>query len=124
MTRTRPDMGICIASNTSVTNEEIGAGNMILVPISFTMLLTFLYFYGIMYISNEREIEVKIMGKDNSAQIIEDMMHVLFEDRKLKLDFAFDTWTGEGSSFIVADVNGNTYRVSVKLEKMGVYNYE
>lgn len=117
-------MGICIASNTSVTNKEIGAGNMILAPISFTMLLTFLCFYGIMYISNEREIEVKIMGKDNLAQIIEDMMHVLFEDRKLKLDFAFDTWTGEGSSFIVADVNGNTYRVSVKLEKMGVYNYE
>jgi hypothetical protein len=77
-----------------------------------------------MYISNEIEIEVKIMGKDNSSQIIEDMMHVLFKDRKLKLDFAFDTWTGEGSSFIVADVNGNTYRVSVKLEKMGVYNYE
>ena len=54
---------------------------------------------------------------DNTSQIIEDIKWILFNDREFAPSFKFETWVGDGSSFIVKDdYDGQEYRISVTKE--------
>lgn len=53
---------------------------------------------------------------DNTSQIIEDIKWILFDDRSLGEAFKFVTWVGNGRSFIVADNDGQEYRITVEKE--------
>ena len=57
------------------------------------------------------------MNEDNSSQIVEDIKYTLFDDRNFNLLQVFDTWVGNGNSFIVRDENGVAYRVTVEKEQ-------
>lgn len=54
---------------------------------------------------------------DNTNQIVEDVKWVLFDDRAFETSFKFETWAGDGNSFIVKDDDGQEYRVTVTKEK-------
>ncbi len=58
---------------------------------------------------------------DNSSQIIEDIKWFMYGDEQKPIkneenfhhDTTFVAWSGDGHSFILKDVNNETYRVSV-----------
>ena len=53
---------------------------------------------------------------DNSSQIVEDIKWILFDDRDYDSFMQFDTWVGDGHSFIIRDEDGQGYRVTVTRE--------
>ena len=55
---------------------------------------------------------------DNSDTIIEDIKWVLFGDGNYDVSFKFETWIGDGHSFIVKDDDEQEYRVTVTREKL------
>lgn len=55
--------------------------------------------------------------KDCSSQIVEDVKWVLFDDREFDTSFKFQTWTGNGNSFVVRNGDGQEYRVTVTKEE-------
>lgn len=54
--------------------------------------------------------------KNNTEQIVEDIKWTLFDDRNFETSFKFETWSGDGHSFIVKDEDGQEYRVIVEKE--------
>lgn len=55
--------------------------------------------------------------RDNSAQIMEDIKDVLFDDRQYYMSAHFNTWVGDGHSFIITDEDdAQEYRVTVTKE--------
>lgn len=55
--------------------------------------------------------------KNNTSQIIEDIKWTLFDDRNFDASFKFETWVGDGHSFIVKDDDGQEYRIAVTREE-------
>ena len=55
---------------------------------------------------------------DNSNKIVEEIEWILFENRNALSFLEFVTWTGNGNSFVVADDNGEEYKVTVTKEVM------
>ena len=55
---------------------------------------------------------------DISGQIITDIKCLLFDSGKCKTPFSFETWAGDGHSFIVKDVDGQEYRITVIREEL------
>lgn len=53
---------------------------------------------------------------DNTSQVVEDIKWTLFDDRNFETSFSFETWAGDGNSFIVKDDDGQEYRVTVMKE--------
>ena len=53
---------------------------------------------------------------DNISQVVEDIKWTLFDDRNFETSFSFETWTGNGNSFIVKDDDGQEYRITVTKE--------
>ena len=56
--------------------------------------------------------------KDNTSQIVEDIKYVLFDDRNFDTLFDFETWVGDGQSFIVKDKDEQEYRITVTREEL------
>lgn len=56
--------------------------------------------------------------KDNSSQVVEDIKWILFDDRDYDSFAQFETWVGDGHSFIIRDEDGQKYRVTVTREEM------
>ena len=56
--------------------------------------------------------------KDCSSQIVEDIKWILFDDRKFDAQFEFQTWVGNGNSFVVQDSEGQQYRITVTREEL------
>ena len=54
---------------------------------------------------------------DNTNQIVEDIKWTLFDDRNFETSFNFETWAGNGNSFIVKDNDGQEYRITVTKEE-------
>ena len=54
--------------------------------------------------------------KDCSSQIVEDIKWILFDDRNFDESFKFQTWIGDGHSFIIQDDDGQEYRITVTRE--------
>ena len=54
--------------------------------------------------------------QDYSSQIIEDIKWVMFNERDFHISFKFETWIGDGHSFIIKDNDGQEYRVTVTRE--------
>lgn len=54
---------------------------------------------------------------NNASQIVEDIKWTLFDDRNFETSFVFNTWAGDGNSFIVTDADGQEYRVTVTKEE-------
>lgn len=55
---------------------------------------------------------------NNTSQIIEDIKWTLFDDRNFETSFKFETWVGDGHSFIVKDSDGQEYRVTLTREEI------
>ena len=55
---------------------------------------------------------------DYASQIIEDIKWTLFDDRTFEQSFKFETWVGDGHSFIIRDDDGQEYRVMVTREEL------
>lgn len=55
--------------------------------------------------------------KDCSSQIVEDIKWILFDDREFDAPFEFQTWTGNGNSFVIQDIDGQEYRITVTREE-------
>lgn len=53
---------------------------------------------------------------DNTSKLIEDVKYALFDDRNHSLSFQFETWVGDGASFIVVDEDNQEYRVTITRE--------
>lgn len=56
--------------------------------------------------------------KDNSIQIAEDIKWILFDDRDYDSFTQFETWVGDGHSFIIRDKDRQEYRVTVIREEI------
>lgn len=56
--------------------------------------------------------------KDNSSQVVEDIKWILFDDRDYDSFTQFETWVGDGHSFIIRDEDGQEYRVTVTREEI------
>ena len=56
--------------------------------------------------------------KDNSNQVVEDIKKILFDDRDYDSFTQFETWVGDGHSFIIKDEDGQEYRVTVTREEI------
>ena len=54
---------------------------------------------------------------DISGQIITDIKCLLFDSGNCKTPFSFETWAGDGHSFIVKDIDGQEYRVTTTREE-------
>lgn len=54
--------------------------------------------------------------ENNTSQIVEDIKWILFDDRSFDAVFEFETWVGDGCSFIVKDYDGSEYRITVSKE--------
>lgn len=54
--------------------------------------------------------------KDNTSQVVEDIKWALFNDRNFETTFNFETWAGDGNSFIVKDNDGQEYCITVTKE--------
>lgn len=54
---------------------------------------------------------------DNTSQIVEDIKWTLFDDRNFETSISFETWAGDGNSFIVKDNDGQEYRITVTKEE-------
>lgn len=54
---------------------------------------------------------------DNTSQVAEDIKWTLFDDRNFETSFSFETWVGNGNSFIVKDNDGQEYRITVTREE-------
>ena len=54
---------------------------------------------------------------DNTSQVAEDIKWTLFDNRNFETSFSFETWVGNGNSFIVKDNDGQEYRVTVTREE-------
>ena len=74
-----------------------------------------------------KQIEARIYGgfsmgnnymKDNSSQVVEDIKWILFDDRDYDSFTQFETWVGDGHSFIIRDEDGQEYRVTVTREEI------
>ena len=55
--------------------------------------------------------------RDLSSQIVEDIKWTLFDDRNFDTSFKFQTWVGDGCSFVIQDSDGQEYRVTVTREE-------
>lgn len=53
---------------------------------------------------------------DYSGQIVTDIKFALFEDAGIDASFKFETWVGDGHSFIIQDSDGQEYRITVTRE--------
>lgn len=53
---------------------------------------------------------------NNASQVVEDIKFALFDDRNFETSFKFETWTGQGNSFVVKDEDNQEYRVTVTKE--------
>lgn len=51
--------------------------------------------------------------KDYNGQIVEDIKWSLFDERDFEHGLRFVRWSGDEKSFIVADQNGDEYKVVV-----------
>ncbi len=47
---------------------------------------------------------------------MENIKTIISDDRKTQANFIFDTWVGDGHSFVVRDEKGTGYRVRVDKE--------
>lgn len=56
--------------------------------------------------------------RDHSSQIIEDIKWALFDDVEFDTSLKFQTWIGDGHSFIIQDDDGQEYRVVVTMEEI------
>lgn len=56
--------------------------------------------------------------RDCSSQIVEDIKWALFDDREFDTSFKFQTWVGNGNSFVIRDSDGQEYRVTVTREEL------
>lgn len=54
---------------------------------------------------------------DNTSHVVEDIKWTLFDDRNFETSFSFETWVGNGNSFIVKDDDGQEYRITVTREE-------
>lgn len=63
---------------------------------------------------------------DNSSQIVEDVKWFLFDDENKEIknengfshSLQFETWVGDGHSFIIRDEDGQEYRITVTREEL------
>lgn len=55
---------------------------------------------------------------DISGQIITDIKSILFDGKNCKTLFSFETWAGDGHSFIIKDRNGQEYRITATREEL------
>jgi len=60
--------------------------------------------------------EYRDAQKDKSSEIVENIKTIISDDRKIQASFIFDTWVGDGHSFVVRDEKGTGYRVRVDKE--------
>ena len=68
--------------------------------------------------------EYRDAQKDKSSEIVENIKTIISDDRKTQANFIFDTWVGDGHSFVVRDEKGTGYRVRVDKEDNFDYNEE
>ena len=68
--------------------------------------------------------EYRDAHKDKSSEIVENIKTIISDDRKTQANFIFDTWVGDGHSFVVRDEKGTGYRVRVDKEDNFDYDEE
>lgn len=68
--------------------------------------------------------EYRDAQKDKSSEIVENIKTIISDDRKTQANFIFDTWVGDGHSFVVRDEKGTGYRVRVDKETNFDYDEE
>lgn len=68
--------------------------------------------------------EYRDAHKDKSSEIVENIKTIISDDRKTQANFIFDTWVGDGHSFVVRDEKGTGYRVRVDKETNIDYDEE
>lgn len=68
--------------------------------------------------------EYRDAHKDKSSEIVEKIKTIISDDRKTQANFIFDTWVGDGHSFVVRDEKGTGYRVRVDKEDNFDYDEE
>lgn len=68
--------------------------------------------------------EYRDAQKDKSSEIVENIKTIISDDRETQANFIFDTWVGDGHSFVVRDEKGTGYRVRVDKEDNFDYNEE
>lgn len=55
---------------------------------------------------------------------MENIKTIISDDRKTQANFIFDTWVGDGHSFVVRDEKGTGYRVRVDKDTNFDYDEE
>lgn len=55
--------------------------------------------------------------KDNTSKIVEDVVYALFGTKDFDPLYAFETWVGNGQSFIIKDADEQEYRITVTREE-------
>lgn len=77
--------------------------------------------------------EYRDTQKDKSSEIVENIKTIISDDRKTQANFIFDTWVGDGHSFVVMDEKGTDlksrleaagYRVCIDKETNFDYDKE
>ena len=68
--------------------------------------------------------EYRDAQKDKSSEIVENIKTIISDDRKTQANFIFDTWVGDGHSFVVRDEKGTGYRVRVDKDTNFDYDEE